>query len=59
MWYMCLSLDARGKNGRSGGGGGGGEEEGEGEVVKSKTVWPRQREAAKILDLESTVDAKR
>ena len=40
--------------------GGGEEEDGEGEeVVRSKTVRDRQKETAKLLDLESPVDTRR
>ena len=35
------------------------EEEEEEEEVKSKRSWERQKESAKLLDLESPVDARR
>ena len=35
------------------------EEEGEREVVRSKVTWDQQKESAKLLDLESPVDARR
>ena len=40
------------------GGGDEGDREGE-EVVRSKTAWDRQKETAKLLDLESPVDTRR